>query len=120
MRQSGILAAAALHGIEHHRARLGDDHANARTLAELVNGAGGARVVPPDTNILMIDLPAGIDAGDVVAGVLARDVRITPWNRSRVRAVTHLDVDTGQVRTAGSVIAEVLSKLAERSTRTSG
>ena len=30
MRQSGILAAAALHAIEHHRARLGDDHEHAR------------------------------------------------------------------------------------------
>jgi threonine aldolase len=117
MRQSGILAAAALHGIEHHRARLGEDHANARLLAELVNGAGGATVVPPDTNILMVDLPPGIEAGDVVAGVLARNVRITPWNRSRVRAVTHLDVDAEQVRTAGGVIAETLSKLAERSSR---
>src|SRR5215204_6310687 len=47
MRQSGILAAAALHGLDHHWQRLGDDHGRARALASAVEGAGGARVVPP-------------------------------------------------------------------------
>src|SRR4030095_14430994 len=35
MRQSGMLAAGALYGIEHHFDRLADDHANARLLARL-------------------------------------------------------------------------------------
>jgi hypothetical protein len=30
------IAAAALHGVEHHRARLAEDHANARRLAALL------------------------------------------------------------------------------------
>ena len=46
--------------------RLADDHANARTLANAVNGAGGATVVDPDTNIVMIDLAPGRSAADVV------------------------------------------------------
>ena len=108
MRQSGILAAAALHAIEHHWPRMHEDHARARELAAAVDGAGGARVVPPDTNILMVDLPAGIAASDVVARCAEQGVKITAWNASRVRAVTHLDVDQAGVRRAGEVLARVL------------
>jgi threonine aldolase len=108
MRQSGILAAAALHAIERHWPRMHEDHERARELAAAVDGAGGARVVPPDTNILMIDLPAGRSATDVAARCAERGVRISAWNASRVRAVTHLDVDKAAVRRAGEVLAAVL------------
>ena len=36
MRQAGIIAAAALHALEHHVERLADDHASARRLAEAI------------------------------------------------------------------------------------
>ena len=39
MRQAGIVAAAGIHALDHHVARLADDHANARRLAEGL-GAG--------------------------------------------------------------------------------
>ncbi|HEY0777801.1 MAG TPA: threonine aldolase family protein, partial [Gemmatirosa sp.] len=60
MRQAGILAAAALHGLDHHYATLADDHARARAIADAVDGAGGATVVAPQTNIVMVDLPAPV------------------------------------------------------------
>ncbi len=107
MRQSGVLAAAALHAIEHHRERLVEDHANARLLGGLVDGAGGARVVPPDTNIVMIDLPRP-DAGAVAARLAAVGVRVAVWTPTRLRAVTHLDVGTTDVRSAAAQIARVL------------
>src|SRR5690606_26818336 len=56
MRQSGILAAAGLYALEHHRERLAEDHARARRLAELLHGTPGIRVIPPETNIVMIDI----------------------------------------------------------------
>jgi len=108
MRQSGILAAAALHGLEHHWPRLRDDHARARAFAAAVDGAGGARVVPPDTNIVMVDLPAGVDAFDLVRRAAAAGVLVTPWSPSRIRAVTHLDVGDEDVRRAGETIARLL------------
>ena len=114
MRQSGILAAAALHGLEHHWPRLADDHARARDFAERVDGAGGARVVPPDTNIVMVDLPPGVSSADVVAGAAAEGVQVTPWSPSRIRAVTHLDVDDAAVRRAAEVVAGTLERLAAR------
>lgn len=108
MRQSGILTAAALHGLETHLARLPEDHAAARLLAGMVDGIGGARVVPPDTNIVMIDLPAP-RAGEVVARAAALGVRLSLWHPSRVRAVTHLDAPQEAIAAHGSRIAQALS-----------
>jgi threonine aldolase len=110
MRQSGILAAAALHGLEHNWPRMREDHEHARAFAALVDGAGGARVVPPDTNIIMVDLPNGSGAPTVAAACEAAGVRLTPWNATRLRAVTHLDVDTASVERAGRVLAGVLGR----------
>jgi threonine aldolase len=107
MRQSGILAAAALHGLSENFSGLERDHARARAFADSVDGAGGARVVPPDTNIVMIDLPA---PNSMEVAQRARDlgVLITVWSPTRLRAVTHLDVDDAAVRRAGEVVAMAL------------
>jgi threonine aldolase len=112
MRQSGILAAAGLHAIDAHLARLADDHAHARVLAAHVDGAGGARVVPPDTNIVMVDLPDGVTSSAVVGAAAEEGVRITPWSATRIRAVTHLDVDAESVDRAGRVIRAFLERAA--------
>ena len=120
MRQSGILAAAALHGIEHHWPRLADDHARARDFAAVVHGAGGATVVPPDTNIVMLDLPAGVAAGDVVAAAAAEGVLFTSWSATRIRAVTHLDVGDAEVRRAAEVVARAVETLSARTRAAAG
>jgi threonine aldolase len=112
MRQSGILAGAALHALDVHLARLADDHANARRFAAIVDGAGGARVVSPDTNIVMVDLPAGVPSGAVVGAVAEQGVLLSPWHASRVRAVTHLDVDGDRVERAARVVRDVVARLA--------
>jgi threonine aldolase len=110
MRQSGILAAAALYGLEHNWPNLHRDHERARAFAQRVEGAGGARVVSPDTNIVMIDLPDGVVAGAVVQRAAARGVYVTPWSPSRIRAVTHLDVGDAEVALAGDEVAEILAE----------
>ena len=112
MRQSGILAAAALHALDVHLDRLADDHANARVFADAVARAAGVRVVPPDTNIVMVDLPPGVTSAAVVAGAKEAGVLLSPWNASRVRAVTHLDVDAESVERAGHVVREIIERLA--------
>jgi threonine aldolase len=110
MRQSGILAAAALHALDAHLDRLAEDHEHARALAALVDGAGGARVVAPDTNIVMVDLPDGVTSSAVVAAAAEEGVRVTPWSATRIRAVTHLDVDAHAVDRAGRVVRAVLER----------
>ncbi len=106
MRQSGILAAAALHGMEHHMARLPEDHEAARYLANCLQGVGGMQVVMPDTNIVMIDLPGPI-AADLEARARAVGVLVSTWHASRIRLVTHLDAPAGVVAEAALRLARV-------------
>jgi threonine aldolase len=108
MRQAGIIAAGALHGLQHHLDRLHIDHTHAATFARMVQGAGGARPVLPDTNIVMIDLRAGQHAGAVVRAAGDAGVGITEWSATRVRAVFHLDVPESAVQEAGRVVAAAL------------
>ncbi len=110
MRQSGILAAAALHAAQHHYDRLAEDHASARSLAQVVDGAGRARVVAPDTNIVMIDLPQP-RAAAVVARARERGVRLTEWHPARIRAVTHLDAPAGAVAEAAALLRQTLEEV---------
>ena len=111
MRQSGILAAAALHALDVHLSRIAEDHQTAKVYASIVDGVADARVVPPDTNIVMLDLPSSIDAFAVVAEAARRDVLLTPWSASRIRAVTHLDVGESAVRMAGTIVREILERM---------
>ena len=97
MRQSGMLAGAALHALEHHVARLADDHANARTLARGIAGVDGLRpIVDPDatpTNMVFFDVDRRICTGpELCARLESRGVRMIALDPQRVRAVTHLDV----------------------------
>jgi threonine aldolase len=110
LRQSGIIAAGALFGIENNRDRLVDDHANAARFAAGVGGAGGVSVVPPDTNIVMVDLPAALQAPDVAKRLAARGVLVSVWTPSRLRVVTHLDVSLAEIDQAAATMREVLER----------
>jgi threonine aldolase len=108
MRQIGMLAAAAEFGLTHHLARMRDDHSNAQTFGTLIDGAGGARVVAPDTNIVMCDLPPGVRASDLVAAAKLAGVALSAWSPTRLRAVFHLDVSADEVQIAGRTVAALL------------
>jgi threonine aldolase len=105
MRQAGVLAAAALHALDHHIDRLADDHANARHLAEGLQGLPGATVLPPQTNIVFVDL-APEKADGVVARLKAAGVRCT--GLYRLRFVTHLDVGRDDIDRAIAVLRQHL------------
>lgn len=112
LRQAGIVAAGALYALDHHRERLAEDHTHASAFARLVDGVAGARVVPPETNIVMIDLPPGLAAPALVEATSQDGVLLTMWNTSRVRAVTHLDVPADAARRAGEITAAAIARLA--------
>ena len=105
MRQSGVLAAAALHALDHHVQRLAVDHANARHLADGLRGLPGVSVTAPQTNIVFVDLVPEKAAGAVERlrqrGVLATGLY-------RLRLVTHLDVSAGEIDRAVQVLRESL------------
>lgn len=94
MRQAGIIAAAGVFALKHHVDRLREDHDNARLLADGLADVRGISVEPVETNILFFDV-SGLDmtAQDFCAQLLERGVRMIPMGDTRIRAVTHLDVD---------------------------
>ena len=105
MRQSGVLAAAALHALDHHVQRLAVDHANARRLADGLRGLPGVSVTPPQTNIVFVDL-APEKATGAVERLRQRGVLAT--GLYRLRLVTHLDVSAGDIDRAIQVLRESL------------
>lgn len=104
MRQTGMLAAAALHALDHHIERLADDHALAQRLAAGLAGVPGLQVEAPHTNIVFVDLVGGarVRSADLLAHLAAHGVRAT--GLYRLRFVTHLDVDATGVDHAVAVI----------------
>ncbi len=109
MRQAGVLAAACLFALDNNIARLKDDHAKARELAEAIAKVKGFDIDPSgvDTNILIISVEQlGKDPDEVLARLKSRGVLLTPGNYMGVRAVTHMDVTMEDVRRAGRLIQE--------------
>lgn len=102
MRQAGILAAGALHALHHHRARLLEDHANAKLLAEKLAAIGGVTVAAVETNIVNIDLPF---AAEKAVDLAKRNgLAIGASGPKRLRAVTHLDVPRADVERAAEIL----------------
>ncbi len=106
LRQGGICAAACLYALDHHVARLAEDHANARALAEGLAGIPGITVQMPQTNLVFFDTEAtAVTAAELAARARARGVMIGAMGRFRARACTHLDVSRAQVNEAVEAIA---------------
>jgi threonine aldolase len=134
MRQAGIVAAGALHALEHHIPRLAEDHANARLLADGLQGLPGAAVEPPQTNIVFVDVIPKRAHGIVerlrTQGLLCTGQSCLPpvaeygahpprghatvlgaarrQLLTRLRFVTHLDVDRAQIESAIKILRRVL------------
>jgi threonine aldolase len=102
-RQAGLLAAAGLYALEHHIDRMAEDHANAKLLAQGLRDRG-LTVSEPETNIVLIEVPA--DAAGVVGRAGDQGVRIGAMGPRTLRAITHLDVSEKSVAIAAQAIAD--------------
>ncbi|MBK7403959.1 MAG: aminotransferase class I/II-fold pyridoxal phosphate-dependent enzyme [Phycisphaerales bacterium] len=113
MRQAGVLAAAALHALDHHFDRLVEDHAGARRLAERLAALPGVRLDPSEveTNIVYFGLADGRrSAPEICTALKQAGVLVLPVGPDRIRAVTHLDVSPSQIERAALAAAEVLGR----------
>ena len=108
MRQAGIMAAGCLHGLEHHRERLAEDHANAAFLANGLAELPGLQPHYSDqhTNILMVDTE--LDAPELTRAAGERGLLFFPVGPHRLRMVTHLDVDREQCARALEIMTELV------------
>ena len=109
-RQAGILAAGGLYALDHHVARLADDHAAARALASEVAERVPAAVslATVQTNIVVLDTGAR-PAAEVARTAAQAGVLVSALGRRLIRAVAHLDVSIEECRAAGAVVADAIS-----------
>jgi len=107
MRQAGILAAAGLVALDTMVARLADDHANAKLLAEALGRGKGVQVCPVETNMVVAGLE-GRTAPDVVATLRERGILASAMDARTLRVVTHHDVSREDCARAAAAIEQVL------------
>jgi threonine aldolase len=109
MRQSGVLAGAALYALEHHFERLAEDHQNARLLAEWIAETPGLScdATKIETNMVRFSVEGGA-AGALCERLEERGVRMLAESATVIRAVCHLDVSEEDVVRAAGVIGEVM------------
>tara|TARA_B110000014_G_C20035615_1_gene537992 strand:- start:380 stop:1168 length:789 start_codon:yes stop_codon:yes gene_type:complete len=108
MRQSGLMAAAAIYALDENIERLKDDHERAKTLAGALKKLG-AEVVEPETNIIFFDMtPCGKTNYEVVQELSKKDIQMSEIG-NQIRAVTHLDIDDVDIESAINVIDQIVN-----------
>jgi threonine aldolase len=113
-RQIGHMAASGIIALETMIERLGEDHANARRLAECIHRVG-PELVDLDlvqTNMVMVSsAPLGLSAAQLAERLAAAGVRCLPVDSGRIRLVTHRDVDSERIERAAEAIGALLESL---------
>ncbi len=111
MRQSGILAAAAIYALDHNVERLVTDHTNAATLAQQLSQCRNLTVEPPETNIVYFDINKEADsAPNLEAKLRKKGVSILALGPQRLRAVTHLHINESDIQEAAKAIVDCVEK----------
>ncbi|QDT02569.1 L-allo-threonine aldolase [Rubripirellula lacrimiformis] len=110
MRQAGMIAAGAVHALEHHRARLADDHAAATRLGDACRqceslSIRGDRV---DTNIVVVEIDTAWGTADQMTKQLFQNgIDCFAIGPQAVRFVTHLDVSESEIESACRIIRTI-------------
>jgi threonine aldolase len=115
MRQSGVLAAAASHALDHHVERLVQDHALAQRLANGLAGIDALSVRSAQTNIVFVDVTGG--HGPALLAFLEQH-GVLATGLIGLRFVTHLDVDEAGIDHALACIHQFFRDQAGKVPRT--
>ena len=105
LRQSGVLAAAALYALDHHVDRLAEDHALAQRLAQGLQGIEGLQVRSAQTNIVFVEVSDG--RGPALLEALKAQ-RVLATGLIGLRFVTHLNVDAAGIDHALDTIRQFM------------
>jgi threonine aldolase len=110
LRQAGVCAAACIYALDHNIDRLADDHANAKALARGLAQIPGITVEEPETNLVFFDISGTrLTAEQLAERVRREGIMLSTTGRHRVRACTHLDVDSTGIETAVQVIRQTVA-----------
>jgi|JI7StandDraft_1071085.scaffolds.fasta_scaffold16969_3 threonine aldolase len=105
-RQAGMLAAAALHALDHHVERLADDHRRARDLAAGLAVIPRLAVETPQTNLVFVTVPEA--ALPRLRATLHENGLIASVGGPRLRLATHLDIDDAAIGRCVAAFREAL------------
>lgn len=110
MRQVGVLAAAGLYAIENNIERLADDHARAQKLVRCLNAFPGVEVdKATQTNIVIADFgKSRLNTARVVQDFNEKGLLGIAFSPTKIRLVTHLDIDDEDIEKAEGIINDVL------------
>ena len=115
MRQAGIIAAGGIYALEHHVARLAQDHANAKRLAHAIAGAPGIDIDVDgvETNMVRFDVgPLGVDSAAFNQRLMTEQgVRVSTPGPTLCRAVPHLGISESDIDVAAQAIVAVADSL---------
>jgi len=89
-------------------ARLNEDHANARLLAEALSHMEGISIDlhAVETNIVIFHVTGNLSAPDLIERLKMRGILASTIGPDAIRLVTHNDVNRGQCITAAEVLTE--------------
>lgn len=105
MRQAGIMAAAMSYALDHHVARLTEDHVNAQRLAEGLSDIEGLYVEPAQTNMVYVNFASPEHAQRVSQQLMQQGI-LTATSQ-RMRLVTHLDIDAAAIERVISAFSTI-------------
>lgn len=105
MRQAGIMAAAMSYALDHHVARLAEDHVNAQKLAEGLSDIEGLYVEPAQTNMVYVNFASPEHAQRVSQQLMQQGI-LTATSQ-RMRLVTHLDIDAAAIERVISAFSTI-------------
>jgi threonine aldolase len=110
MRQAGILAAAGIYALDHHREKLKATHDQAKRLALFLSGCKGVSVDPNqvETNIVIFDVSQSKKTPVQVAEAMrAKGVLIHAFGKTQIRLVTHIDISNDDIEKALEAFKQV-------------
>jgi len=109
MRQAGILAAAALYALENNYTGLATDHEHAQSLAAVIGALETFSLRPGgvDTNIVIFDVIDGRSATEILEDLKEVGVLMVPFGPTTIRATTHRDVSSEDIRSASDLLRKL-------------
>ena len=113
MRQTGYYAAAGRFAIKNNVDRLGEDHANAKQISQVLSASPSIKIDPDtiETNIVVFEVnTAYLSAPELVKAAKRSNVLINALGPNTIRIVTHLGVDYQACTKAAQIIVDILEK----------
>lgn len=112
MRQAGVLAAAALYALSHHRSRLAEDHANARYFAQKLACTRRAYVDLRSVQTNLVNVDVDLPAEAIVNRARSLGLLVAASTPRRLRAVMHLDVSRADAESAADLLTRAIAEVA--------